>query len=274
MSPRLSLNQATVKYASFAEVVDLAVRHRVPAIGAWRESVQDHGVSAAAQLARDAGLRVSSLCRGGFFTDPDTAGRHDDNRRAIEEAAVLGAPALVLVAGGLPEGSKDLVGARRRVADAIAALVPDAEAAGVQLAIEPLHPMYAADRAVINTLAQALELASAFPAPVVGVVVDTFHLWWDPSAAEIVAGTDSRRIASFQVCDWLNPMAADPLLSRAIMGDGVIDFGPLTRAVLATGYLGDIEVEVFNQEVWDTAPGEVVGRVGRRFADLIEPLLE
>jgi sugar phosphate isomerase/epimerase len=275
---RLSLNQATVKYASLADALDVARGAGIGAIGLWREPVAEVGLDDAVRMVRDSGLRVSSLCRGGFITMPEGEDRRrtlDDNRRAIDETAALAdagaggsAAVLVLVAGGLPSGSRDLVGARERVRDAIAELEPRAAAAGVTLAIEALHPMYAADRAVVSTLRQALDLADPFPAASVGVVVDTFHIWWDPDVLEGIARAGaSERIATYQVCDWLTPIAADPLLSRGIMGDGHIDFGPMTEAVVAAGYRGDVEVEIFNQEVWDAPPAEVARRVAAAFAE-------
>ncbi|MGL3201052.1 MULTISPECIES: TIM barrel protein [Curtobacterium] len=275
--PRLSINQATVKYATLPEALDVVSAAGVGAIGTWREPVAAVGLDDAARMVADSGLRVSSHCRGGFFTLPDGPRRTaalDDNHRAIDETAALaaaGAPGsaavLVLVAGGLPDGSKDLVGARSRVSDALADLVPHALDAGVQLAVEPLHPMYAADRAVVSTLAQALDLAAPFPSAAVGVVVDTFHVWWDPALEASVARAGAAgRIASFQVCDWTTPIAADPLLSRGVMGEGHVDFGPVTAAVTAAGWTGDIEVEIFNQDVWDAPAPEVVDRVVRAFA--------
>ncbi|MFS0730019.1 sugar phosphate isomerase/epimerase family protein [Curtobacterium sp. 1P10AnD] len=275
--PRLSINQATIKYASLGEALDVVSSAGVGAIGTWREPVAAVGLDDAVRVVADSGLRVSSHCRGGFFTLPDGPARTaalDDNRRAIDETAALaaaGAPGseavLVLVAGGLPDGSKDLVGARSRVSDALADLVPHALDAGVRLAVEPLHPMYCADRAVVSTLAQALDLAAPFPAAAVGVVVDTFHVWWDPALETSVARAGAAgRIASFQVCDWTTPIAADPLLSRGVMGDGHVDFGPVTAAVSAAGWTGDVEVEIFNQAVWDAPAREVVDRVVRAFA--------
>ncbi len=274
--PRLSINQATIKYASLRDALDTVRAAGVQAIGTWREPVAEVGLSEAVRMVSDSGLRVSSHCRGGFFTLPAGTERQralDDNRRAIDETAALAeagapgsAPVLVLVAGGLPEGSRDLIDARDRVADALADLVPYALDAGVQLAVEPLHPMYAADRAVVSTLAQALDLAAPFPAAAVGVVVDTFHVWWDPALAASVARAGAAgRIASYQVCDWLTPIAADPLLSRGVMGDGHIDFGPVTAAVTAAWYSGDVEVEIFNQAVWDAPATDVVDRVVRAF---------
>jgi sugar phosphate isomerase/epimerase len=280
--PRLSINQATIKYADLATALRVTAEAGVQSIGLWREPVIDVGLDVAARMLSDSGLRFSSHCRGGFFTLPAGQARNtalDDNRRAIEETAALAAAGaegstavLVLVAGGLPEGSRDLVGARARVRDAIGELAPDAEAAGVTLAIEPLHPMYASDRAVVSTLGQALDIAADFNAKIVGAVVDTFHVWWDPQVLEQIAraGRDGR-IASYQVCDWKTPLAADVLLSRHYPGDGVIDFGPLTRAVLATGYDGDIEVEIFNETVWADDPSQVAHRTARSFAAAISP---
>ncbi|MBM7785327.1 sugar phosphate isomerase/epimerase family protein [Tenggerimyces flavus] len=270
---RLSLNQKTTNSWSVAEAVDGCVRAGIPAIGLWREPVQAVGVAAAAKLVRDAGLRVSSLCRGGFLTasDPDErTAAVADNRLAIDEAAELGAPCLVLVVGGLPAGSKDLAGARQRVADAVAELVPYAASRGVRLALEPLHPMYCADRAVLSTLTQALDLALTFPD--VGVAVDTFHLWWDPNVAAEIARA-GERILTYQVCDFLVPMPADNLLARGMMGDGVIDFAPMTAAVAATGYAGDVEVEIFNADVWAADPSRVVSTMCERYLALVAPYL-
>ncbi|WP_422748521.1 sugar phosphate isomerase/epimerase family protein [Micromonospora sp. WMMD1219] len=268
---RLSLNQRTTQRWSVAQAVDGCVRAGIPAIGLWREPVAEIGVPAAARLVADAGLRVSSLCRGGFLTAADEAGRIEalaDNRRAIDEAAALRAACLVLVVGGLPPGSRDLAGARRRVADALAELAPYAAERGVRLALEPLHPMYCADRAVLSTLGQALDLAEAFPAEQVGVVVDTFHVWWDPDVWRQIARAGTR-IASFQVCDFLTPLPADVLLGRGMMGDGHIDFPPLRRAVEAAGYSGDVEVEIFNAEVWDTDPERVLATMAARYVDRV-----
>ncbi|WP_313540812.1 sugar phosphate isomerase/epimerase family protein [Leifsonia aquatica] len=273
---RLSLNQATIKYANLADALRLTAAAGIEAIGVWREPVAEVGLAEATRMVADSGLRVSSLCRGGFFTLPEGAERRaaiDENRRAIEETAALaaaGAPGsaavLVLVAGGLPAGSTDLVGARGRVGDALAELEPEARAAGVTLAIEALHPMYAADRAVVSTLGQALDLAEPFPAESVGVVVDTFHIWWDPQVLEQIARAGmAGRIASYQVCDFLTPIPADALLGRGMMGDGHIDFASLTAAVEATGYAGDIEVEIFNADIWSADPEEVVARTVRAF---------
>lgn len=267
---RLSLNQATTKYWSLRQAVDGCLRAGVPAIGPWREQVAEAGLAASARLLRDSGLRVSTYCRGGFLTDPDPAAALDDNRRALDEAAELGAPVLVMVVGGLPEGDRDLVGARERVAEALRVLAPYAAERGVRLGLEPLHPMFCADRAVLSTLGQALEWAEPFPAEQVGVVVDTYHVWWDPAVYEHIAWAGPRgRIASFQVCDWVLPLPADPLLGRGMVGDGHIDVRSLYRAVRAAGYQGDVEWEVFNADVWAADGDDVIATMARRHVQYV-----
>lgn len=270
---RLSLNTMTTKSWTLREAVEATAAAGLPAIGLWRDRVAEAGVDNAAKLLRDNGLRVSSLCRGGFLTGLDDGDAAlDDNRRAIDEAATLGAPELVVVAGGVPD--RDLSGARSRLADRVAALVPYATERDVRLALEPLHPMFCADRAVISTLGQALALAAPHPAEVVGVVIDTFHVWWDPELADRVAEAGVQgRISSYQICDWLVPMTADPLVSRGMMGDGVIDFGAITTHVAETGYSGDIEVEIFNEAVWTTDGHTVLETMKSRYRDLVLPAL-
>jgi sugar phosphate isomerase/epimerase len=275
--PRLSVNQATIKYADLATALRVTADAGVTSIGLWREPVAEVGLDTAVNMVADSGLRVSSLCRGGFFTAPEGTVRRaalDENRRAIAETAALGAPTLVLVAGGLPEGSRDLAGARERVRDAIGELADEARAAGVTLAIEPLHPMYASDRAVVNTLGQALDIAEQFGADAVGVVVDTFHVWWDPALpAQIARAGAGGYIASYQVCDWATPLPADALLARHYPGDGVIDFAHISALVRDAGYTGDVEVEIFNQAVWDTPSAEVVARTVASFGAAVAPHL-
>src|SRR2546423_1791638 len=187
---KLSLNQATVKRLTLAEAVDGCVRAGIPGIGLWRDRVQEIGVEAAAKTIGASGLKVTSLCRGGFLTATaaeERAAALADNRKAVLEAAGVGTDVLILVVGGLPTGSRDLPAARTAVADAIAELAPFAAENGVKLAIEPLHPMFCADRAVVSTLGQALDIAQAFPAEQVGVFVDTYHVRWDPQLPESIA---------------------------------------------------------------------------------------
>ncbi|RAZ33148.1 sugar phosphate isomerase/epimerase [Microbacterium sp. SMR1] len=284
VDPRLSINQATIKYADLATALRVTADAGIEAIGLWREPVQEVGLATAAAMLTDSGLRFTTHCRAGFFTMPEGPARRssiDDNRVAIDEAAALaaaGAPGstaiLVLVAGGLPEGSRDIVGARERVRDAIGELAPHAKAAGVTLAIEPLHPMFASDRCVVSTLGQALDIAADFESEVVGATVDTFHIFWDPDVLPAIerAGREGR-IATYQVCDWRTPLPADVLLSRHYPGDGVIDFASLTRAVEATGYDRDIEVEIFNADIWAADPAAVVRRTAEAFGEAVTPHL-
>jgi sugar phosphate isomerase/epimerase len=253
---RFSLNQATTKYWPLAELVAGCAAAGVEGVGLWREEVAAYGVTKAAALVRDAGLEVTSLCRGGFFDRP---GWYDENRRAIEEAATLGAPALVLVSGGLPAGSRDLDAARAHVGDAVGRLVPFALDAGVRLAIEPLHPMFCADRCVVASLGQALDLAAPYPAEAVGVVVDTYHLWWDDTVwAGIARAGRERRIAAFQLADWITPLPAGVLLGRGLPGAGCVDMQRFADAVAGAGYDGFVEVEVFHEDVWARPGSEVL----------------
>jgi sugar phosphate isomerase/epimerase len=253
---RFSLNVATTKYWPLPDAVAGCVDAGVGNIGLWREETLAFGLDRAAALVEDAGLRVTSLCRGGFFT---ADGWLDDNRRAIDEAAALGAPVLVLVSGGLPAGSRDLDGARSDVARALETLVPHAIQAGVTLGIEPLHPMYCADRCVVSTLGQALDIAERFPAQAVGVVVDTYHLWWDDQVwAQIARAGRGGRIACFQVADWITPLPAGVLLGRGLPGEGSVELRRFREAVDAAGYTGAVEVEVFHEEVWARAGAEVL----------------
>ncbi|MEF3113152.1 sugar phosphate isomerase/epimerase family protein [Streptomyces chrestomyceticus] len=266
---RFSINQQTIKQWSLPELVDGCAKAGVRGVGLWRAPVQEYGVAAAARLVRDAGLAVTSLCRGGFFTALDAKERADAltvNRTAVEEAATLGTDTLVLVSGGLPPGSRDLHGARERIADALAELAPHAAAAGVRLALEPLHPMYAADRCVVSTLAQALALAERFPAEQVGVVVDTYHLWWDDTiGAQIGRAGAGGRIAAFQLADWVTPLPAGVLLGRGQLGDGAVDLRWFREQVDAAGYRGPVEVEIFNPELWERPGAEVLAEVVERF---------
>ncbi|GAA1485546.1 sugar phosphate isomerase/epimerase family protein [Brachybacterium fresconis] len=274
-TPRLSLNRWTLRTTSIQEFLETAASHGIDAVGLWRQDVEEVGLNALRRRVDDAGLRMSSLCRGGFLTAADETARAaslEGNRRAIDEAAALGAPTLVMVVGGITPEDKDIAAARARVAENIATLAPSAEAAGVTLALEPMHPMFTADRAVIATLDQALDIAESTGSDSVGVVVDTYHVWWDPALPQAIARAGrTGRLLSYQVCDWNLPLAAEPLFSRGYMGDGYIDFPSITRMVTAAGYTGDIEVEIFNQDVWATPADEATGIVTERYQQLVLP---
>ncbi|MEV5197698.1 sugar phosphate isomerase/epimerase family protein [Streptomyces sp. NPDC053720] len=268
---RLSINQETIKQWSLPELAEGCAKAGIDKVGLWRAPVQSYGVERTARLLADSGLSVTSLCRGGFFTALDPAERAralDDNRAALDEAAGLSTDTLVLVSGGLPEGSKDLHGARERIADALAELAPYAAERGVRLAIEPLHPMFASDRCVVSTLSQALDIAERFPADQVGVVVDTYHIWWDDQApAQIARAGAGGRIHSFQLADWITPLPAGVLLGRGQLGDGAVDFRAFRSLVEATGFDGPIEVEIFNEALWARDGAEALAEVAVRYAE-------
>ncbi|WP_329467715.1 sugar phosphate isomerase/epimerase family protein [Streptomyces sp. NBC_01431] len=263
----------TVKQLSLPELVEACGRLGVRGVGLWREPVAEYGVEATAKLVRAAGLDVTTLCRGGFLTAIDPAGRAAalaDNCAAINEAAALGTDTLVLVSGGLPAGSKDLAGARERIADALGSLGPYAAGRGVRLAIEPLHPMFAADRCVVSTLDQALSLAERFPASQVGVVVDTYHVWWDDTAAAAVARAGAQgRLHAFQLADWVTPLPAGVLNGRGQLGEGSVDLAWWVSLVESAGYSGPIEVELFNEELWATDGPTLLGETLRRFRQVL-----
>ncbi|MFZ4128698.1 sugar phosphate isomerase/epimerase family protein [Streptomyces cellulosae] len=271
---RFSINQMTVKQLTLPDLVTACRELGVPAVGLWREPVQEYGVEAAAGLVRDAGLAVTTLCRGGFLTAVDAderAAALADNRRAVDEAATLGTDTLVLVSGGLPPGTKDLRAARERIADALTELAPYAEDHGVKLAIEPLHPMFASDRCVVSTLTQALDLAERFPAHQVGVTVDTYHIWWDDTAPEAIARAGAQqRIHTFQLADWITPLPEGVLNGRGQIGDGAIDMREWQGYVEAAGYTGAIEVELFNEDLWARDGRELLAETARRWAENVD----
>jgi len=260
----LALNAITTKSWTLAQAIDGCVRHGIGGITVWRDRLQEMGLPAAAKALGESGLAVTGLCRGGMFPASNAAGRKaaiDDNFRAIDEAQAIGARCLILVVGGLPPGSKDIVGAREQVKDGIAAMLPHARKAGVPLAIEPLHPMQAADRACINTLGQALDLCDALDpgrTGALGVAVDVYHVWWDPELDKQIARAGKSRLLAHHICDWLVP-TTDLAFDRGMMGDGVIDL-PRIRALMERGgYTGFREVEIFSaRDWWQRDPDEVL----------------
>lgn len=265
---RLSLNQMTTANWSVAQAVEGCVRHGIPSIALWRHKIQETGLDTSVRLVKEAGLHVSSVCRGGMFpapTEQERRERIEDNFRAADEAAALAADSLVLVVGGCAGIALD--DARKMVADGVAALVPYARERGVRIGLEPLHPMYAADRSVLNTIDQTLELTSHYAVNEVGVILDTFHIWWDPRVRELI-GQAAGRIYGFHVSDWLNPLP-DVLLGRGLMGDGVIDNRALRQLVEQAGYNGPIEVEIFNQALWNADLDTVLAQVVERFEKFV-----
>jgi sugar phosphate isomerase/epimerase len=267
----LSLNTATVKEKwNLREMIEGCARRGIRGISPWRDKLAELGVKDAARLIRDNGLTVTGLCRGGMFPAADRKGRQaalDDNLRAIDDAAALGAQCLVLVVGGLPAGSKDLPGAREMVRDGIGEVLDHARGAGVPLAIEPLHPMYCADRACVNTLAQALDLCDELDSGksgALGAAVDVYHVWWDPALKAQIERAGDKRLLAFHICDWLNP-TTDLLADRGMMGDGVIDL-PLIRSWMEeAGYRGFHECEIFSaRNWWKREPDDVLAVMKRR----------
>ncbi|WP_341487311.1 sugar phosphate isomerase/epimerase family protein [Pararhizobium sp. A13] len=265
----LSINLATIReQCGFAEAVDVCLKHGVTSIAPWRDQVATVGLKEAVSIVKSNGLHLTGLCRGGFFpaaTGAEQDKALDDNRRAIDEAAALGADCLVLVVGGLPKGSRDLGEAHRMVADGIAAVLPHARQANMPLAIEPLHPMYAADRACVNTLGHALDICERL-GDGVGVAIDVYHVWWDPDLANQIARAGRMKaILAHHICDWLVP-TADMLTDRGMMGDGVIDLPAIRRLIEKAGFSGRQEVEIFSAGNWWKCPAdEVVATCVERF---------
>jgi len=248
----LSINIATVREQwNLRQAIEGIARAGIPALSVWRDKLAELGLKEARRLIKSHGLRVSGLCRGGLFTGKGRGGLAEalqDNRRAVDEAAELEAACLVLIAGGLVPGSRDIAEARRIVGEGLAELLPYARAAGVPLAIEPLHPMYAADRACINTLAEANDLCDALGEGI-GLALDVYHVWWDPELMAQIARAGKERLLAFHVCDWLVP-TRDILNDRGMMGDGVIDIRTLRAAVEAQGFDGYCEIEIFSNDWW------------------------
>ncbi|NBP71720.1 MAG: sugar phosphate isomerase/epimerase [Alphaproteobacteria bacterium] len=268
---RLAINQATtMKQWTLREAVEGYAAKDIRGISVWRDKLAECGVDDAAKLLQDYGMTVTGLCRGGMFPANDDGGRqiaYDENRRAVDEAAAIGAQCLVMVCGSLPDGSKDMVDARKQVADGLERMLPYARDAGVPVAIEPLHPMTAADRACVNTLEQALDLCDAL-GDGVGVAVDVYHVWWDPKLEGQIARAGSR-ILGFHVCDWLVP-TVDLVWDRGMMGDGVIDIPRIRGWVEAAGYRGFNEVEIFSERNWwQRDPEEVVDTCIERYAKYV-----
>jgi sugar phosphate isomerase/epimerase len=260
---RLSFNQMTADPWSLEQTVRNCSASGIPYIGVWRHKLGGDAKKASAMIRRE-GLRVSSLCRGGWFSAPTAEERRRsvaDNRLAIEEAALLGAPVLVIVSG--PANGQTLEDARATVLDGMLEILPDAEKAGVTLGIEPLHPMYAAERSVVVTLRQANDLADQLSSSAAGVIVDVFHVWWDPEVIQQIERARGR-IAGFHVSDWPVPLPGI-LMGRAMMGEGVIALRKLRKAIDATGYDGPIEVEIFNEEIWKSADDGLLERIQQRF---------
>ena len=260
---RLSFNQITVDPWTLEQAVRNCVNGGIPNISVWRHKLNGDA-RGAANLIRNSGLRISSLCRGGYFSAPTPQERKQriaDNRLAIEEAATLGAPVLVIVSG--PPHGQSLSDARATVLDGLREVLPYAETTGVTLGIEPLHPMYAAERSVVVTLKQANDIAAQLSSPFAGIVIDAFHVWWDPEL-DVEINRARGKISGFHISDWPVPLPG-VLMGRAMMGDGVIELRKLRELVDSAGYDGPIEVEIFNEAVWRMPESEVIHLIRNRF---------
>ncbi|MDE2385621.1 MAG: sugar phosphate isomerase/epimerase [Alphaproteobacteria bacterium] len=265
-----SINTATLGFQRpLGEVIDAVARAGFGGIAPWRREVEGQDVAGLARQIREAGLKVSGYCRSTYIPAASKAGFRDNvaaNRRALDDAARLGASCFVMVVGSLPQGSKDLAGARAQVKEATAELLPHARQLGVRLALEPLHPVYAAERSCLTLLSEALdwceEIEPAAASPALGVAIDAYHVWWDPNLARDV-GRARGRIAAFHVCDWLVP-TSDVLNDRGMMGDGVIDLPGLRKLVEGAGYAGLVEAEIFSAQNWWKRPIEDTLDVARQ----------
>ena len=267
---RLCVHTITTKPLSIEECLVQFPKRGVTGITIWRQALEGRDLAAVARQTQEAGLDVVSLCRGGFFPAASAAGRQaaiDDNLKAIEQAHAVGAPLIVLVCGAVPRQS--LVESRKQIADGIAAVLPAAEQAGVKLAIEPLHPMYADDRSAVNTMRQAHEICEVLGSPpTVGIAVDVYHVWWDPELkSQIDLAGQTGRLHAFHICDWKTP-TTDLLNDRGLMGEGCINIREISDWVDATGFSGHREVEIFSNQWWSVDQNEFLDQIAASYSRL------
>lgn len=265
---RLCLNQATTKKWSLQEAVEGCVRGEIPWVGLWRDKIAQQGLKESKRIIVDSGVKVSSIVKGGAFpanTEEERQKILDDNFRAINECAELGAKVLVTVGGALPNSNLDE--ARQQFAEGLEKIVPYAESCGVKIGLEPLHPMFAADRSILCSLDHANKLAKKYSPDVVGVIIDVFHVWWDPELYNQIA-IAGEHLIGFHVSDWLVPLP-DILNGRGMMGDGVIEIEKIRRSIDAAGYKGPIEVEIFNEDIWNRPGDEVIKEMKERYLEFV-----
>ena len=265
---RLSINQYTLRHSTIPQFLEDCAVERIPFVALWREKIAETGLDQVRKLLGDAGIKVSSLCRGGFFpasTLHQQSKNLEENFRAVDEAAAIGAEVLVLVCGGI--ANRDIDRSREMVVEGVARLLAYAEQAGIKLGIEPLHPMFAADRSVIVSLGQANGIIELFKSSNLGVVIDVYHVWWDPAVYTEIARA-SGHIFGFHVNDWIVPLP-DRLNGRGMMGDGVIEIRRLREAVTQAGYLGPVEIEIFNEELWRLPGSELLRLAKDRFVEYV-----
>lgn len=259
---RWAINTATLGFqCPIEQTIEAIAGAGFTGIAPWRREIEGHDVRAIARRIRDAGLKVTGYCRSTYLPAPAHEGllvNIEDNKRALDDAAILGAHSFIMVVGGLPRGSKDIAGARGQVAEGMAALLEHGKKIGVRIALEPLHPVYAADRSCLTLLSEALDMCRQIEGqtatPSLGVCLDVYHIWWDPNLRRDIARAGlEKRIFGFHVCDWLAP-TVDVLNDRGMMGDGVIDIPEIRAQVMDAGYQGMIEVEIFSSQNWWKKP--------------------
>jgi len=267
---RLCVHTITTKQLSLEQCLEEFPKRDVSGITVWRQALEGRELAGVGRRVREAGLEVVSLCRGGFFPASDAAARQravDDNLLAIEQAHAIGAPLIVLVCGAVP--GQSLVESRKQIADGIAAVLPAAAQAGVRLAIEPLHPMYADDRSAVNTMGQAHAICDSLGSPEsLGIAVDAYHVWWDPELeAQLALAGRTGRLLAFHICDWLTP-TGDLLNDRGLMGEGCISLREMSAWVDAAGFTGHREVEIFSHRWWATEPGHFLDEIAASYRRL------
>jgi sugar phosphate isomerase/epimerase len=267
---RLCVHTITTKPLSLEQCLSEFPKRGVSGITIWRQALEGRDLNAVKRQTADSGMEVVSLCRGGFFPAKSAADRQkaiDDNLLAIEQAHTIGAPLIVLVCGAVP--GQSLVESRKQITDGIAACLPAAEAAGVKLAIEPLHPMYADDRSAVNTMRQAHEICDALGSPKsVGIAVDVYHVWWDPELkSQIDLAGQTGRLHAFHICDWKTP-TTDLLNDRGLMGEGCINIREISDWVDATGFTGHREVEIFSHQWWSSDQGDFLDQIASSYGNL------
>lgn len=260
---RFSMNQITTQNWSMSQAIEGYAAQGVGGIACWRQYVDDYGADRTAKHLRDAGLWVASLCTSAWLnasSEADFAAAVDENRRVLDTAARIGAPCVVMVVGGLPQNSKDIAGQRARVRDALFTLAPHARAVGVKMGLEPLHPMYAGDRSVLNSIKVANDLIDEIGDEATGLVPDVYHCWWDPEFESELRRAGPKRILTFHYCDWLLPTRN--MRDRGMVGDGCVDIPRIRSWLDDIGYDGCFELEIFSELDWWTRPGEEAVRIG------------
>jgi len=259
---KLCIHTMTTKPLSLQECVENYHAAGIQGITIWRNVLEGQNLRDCKIIVDNNHLNVAGVARGGFFPSVEAEKRQtaiDDNLFAIEQSAAVGAPVLVLVCGA--DGRQPLEKSREQIKEGILKILPEAKAAGVKLAIEPLHPMYAGDKSAINTIAQANDMTEEINSEFVGIAVDVYHLWWDNNLKnEIKRCGKNNNLLAFHVCDW-NVPTTDFLTDRGLMGDGCIDVPQIRGWVEETGFSGYNEVEIFSDKYWATDQNQYLEKI-------------